>query len=151
MAWFAKLPTSGAIEEHEKTSKIGVENRKAAVAEKDAETRRLVAGATVLVNLSASNVLAGKSHYRHQLVAQQSARCLAAYLYTSAGRGESSTDMAWDGQALIYEKGTWSKADFQRARAPVVQKNLVVDVAVFRHDLLAVAARSQEKGRRSIP
>ncbi len=64
-----------------------------------------LAGATVLVNLSASNVLVGKSGYRHQLVAQQSARCLAAYLYTSAGLGESSTDMGWDGQALIYEKG----------------------------------------------
>ena len=64
-----------------------------------------LAGATVLVNLSASNVLAGKSSYRHQLVAQQSARCLAAYLYSSAGLGESSTDLAWDGQALIYEKG----------------------------------------------
>jgi NAD+ synthase (glutamine-hydrolysing) len=64
-----------------------------------------MAGASVLVNLSASNVVVGKSGYRHQLVAQQSARCLAAYLYTSAGRGESSTDMAWDGQALIYENG----------------------------------------------
>ena len=64
-----------------------------------------LAGATVLVNLSASNVLVGKSGYRHQLVAQQSARCLAAYLYSSAGRGESTTDMAWDGQSLIYEKG----------------------------------------------
>jgi NAD+ synthase (glutamine-hydrolysing) len=64
-----------------------------------------LAGATVLVNLSASNVVVGKSGYRHQLVSQQSARCLAAYLYTSAGMGESTTDMAWDGQALIYEKG----------------------------------------------
>jgi len=64
-----------------------------------------LAGATVLVNLSASNVVVGKAGYRHQLVAQQSARCLAAYLYTSAGKGESSTDLAWDGQALIYEKG----------------------------------------------
>lgn len=64
-----------------------------------------MAGATVLVNLSASNVVVGKSGYRHQLVAQQSARCMAAYLYTSAGRGESTTDMAWDGQSLIYEKG----------------------------------------------
>jgi NAD+ synthase (glutamine-hydrolysing) len=64
-----------------------------------------LAGATVLVNLSASDVLTGKSSYRHQLVSQQSARCLAAYLYTSAGFGESTTDMAWDGQALIYEKG----------------------------------------------
>jgi len=64
-----------------------------------------LAGATVLVNLSASNVVVGKSGYRHQLVSQQSARCLAAYLYTSAGMGESTTDMAWDGQSLIYEKG----------------------------------------------
>ncbi|UVW30202.1 NAD(+) synthase [Massilia sp. H6] len=64
-----------------------------------------LAGATVLVNLSASNVVVGKSGYRHQLVGQQSARCLAAYLYTSAGRGESTTDMAWDGQSLIYERG----------------------------------------------
>jgi NAD+ synthase (glutamine-hydrolysing) len=64
-----------------------------------------LAGATVLVNLSASNVVVGKAGYRHQLVGQQSARCLSAYLYTSAGRGESSTDLAWDGQALIYENG----------------------------------------------
>jgi NAD+ synthase (glutamine-hydrolysing) len=64
-----------------------------------------LAGATVLINLSASNVVVGKSGYRHQLVGQQSARCLAAYLYTSAGLGESTTDMAWDGQSLIYEKG----------------------------------------------
>ena len=64
-----------------------------------------LAGATVLVNLSASNITIGKSDYRHQLVAQQSARCLAAYLYASAGVGESTTDLAWDGQALICESG----------------------------------------------
>jgi NAD+ synthase (glutamine-hydrolysing) len=64
-----------------------------------------LAGATVLVNLSASNVVVGKASYRHQLVSQQSARCLSAYLYTSAGRGESTTDLAWDGQAIIYENG----------------------------------------------
>ncbi|WP_277186865.1 NAD(+) synthase [Caballeronia sp. BR00000012568055] len=64
-----------------------------------------LAGATVLVNLSASNIVVGKSRYRHQLVGQQSARCVAAYLYTSAGDGESSTDLAWDGQGLIYENG----------------------------------------------
>lgn len=64
-----------------------------------------MAGATLLVNLSASNITVGKSHYRHALVAQQSARCIAAYLYSSAGLGESTTDLAWDGQALIYENG----------------------------------------------
>jgi NAD+ synthase (glutamine-hydrolysing) len=62
-----------------------------------------LAGASVLVNLSASNIVVGKSDYRHQLVGQQSGRCMAAYLYSSAGRGESTTDLAWDGQALIYE------------------------------------------------
>ncbi|WP_077032633.1 NAD(+) synthase [Pelomonas sp. KK5] len=64
-----------------------------------------LAGATVLVNLSASNVVIGKANYRRQLVSQQSARCLAAYVYSSAGAGESTTDLAWDGQALICENG----------------------------------------------
>ncbi|MBA5686848.1 NAD(+) synthase [Rugamonas apoptosis] len=64
-----------------------------------------LAGASVLVNLSASNALVGKAGYRHQLVSQQSARCVSAYLYTSSGSGESTTDMAWDGQALICENG----------------------------------------------
>lgn len=64
-----------------------------------------LAGATVLANLSASNATVGKAAYRHQLIAQQSARCLAAYVYSSAGPGESSTDMAWDGHALVYENG----------------------------------------------
>ncbi len=65
-----------------------------------------LAGATVLVNLSASNVTVAKADYRHQLVGNQSARCLAAYLYTAAGLGESTTDLAWDGQAVLYENGT---------------------------------------------
>lgn len=64
-----------------------------------------MAGATVIGNLSASNVTIGKSEYRHQLAANQSARCVAAYLYTAAGAGESTTDLAWDGQAMIYENG----------------------------------------------
>lgn len=64
-----------------------------------------LAGATVLVNLSASNITVGKADYRHRLVNLQSARCMSAYLYSSAGIGESTTDLAWDGQALIYENG----------------------------------------------
>jgi NAD+ synthase (glutamine-hydrolysing) len=64
-----------------------------------------LAGATLLCNLSASNITVGKSAYRHALAEAQSARCLAAYLYASAGQGESTTDMAWDGQALICENG----------------------------------------------
>ncbi|MBI2162413.1 MAG: hypothetical protein HYU25_18920, partial [Candidatus Rokubacteria bacterium] len=68
-------------------------------------TYAALAGATVLLNLSASNITVAKADYRHQLVAGQSARCLAAYLYSAAGPGESTTDLAWDGHAIIYENG----------------------------------------------
>jgi NAD+ synthase (glutamine-hydrolysing) len=64
-----------------------------------------LAGATVLVNLSASNVTIAKAEYRQLLVESQSSRCLAAYIYTAAGPGESTTDLAWDGHAIIYENG----------------------------------------------
>jgi NAD+ synthase (glutamine-hydrolysing) len=64
-----------------------------------------LAGATVLANLSASNITIGKAGFRRLLCASQSARTIAAYLYTAAGMGESTTDLAWDGQALIYENG----------------------------------------------
>jgi NAD+ synthase (glutamine-hydrolysing) len=64
-----------------------------------------LAGATVVANLSASNATVGKADYRQALAATQSARCLAAYLYSAAGPGESTTDLAWDGHALICENG----------------------------------------------
>jgi NAD+ synthase (glutamine-hydrolysing) len=64
-----------------------------------------LAGATVLANLSASNITVGKADYRRMLCAAHSARTLSAYLYTAAGLGESTTDLAWDGQALICENG----------------------------------------------
>ena len=64
-----------------------------------------MAGATVIGNLSASNITIGKSDYRHSLTANQSARCISAYLYAAAGPGESTTDLAWDGHAMIYENG----------------------------------------------
>jgi NAD+ synthase (glutamine-hydrolysing) len=64
-----------------------------------------MAGATVLANLSASNITIGKAVFRRELCSSQSARTMAAYLYTAAGMGESTTDLAWDGQALIYENG----------------------------------------------
>ena len=64
-----------------------------------------LAGATVILNLSASNITIAKDEYRHSLVSNQSARCLAGYLYTAAGIGESTTDLAWDGHAMVYENG----------------------------------------------
>lgn len=65
-----------------------------------------LAGATVLVNLSASNLTIGKANYRHDLCASQSAKCVAAYLYAASGPGESTTDLSWDGHALVYENNT---------------------------------------------
>ena len=64
-----------------------------------------MAGATVIGNLSASNITIGKAEYRQSLAANQSARCVAAYLYAAAGPGESTTDLAWDGHAMIHENG----------------------------------------------
>jgi NAD+ synthase (glutamine-hydrolysing) len=64
-----------------------------------------LAGATVLANLSASNVTIGKAGYRRMLCESHSARTISAYVYTAAGTGESTTDLAWDGQAMICENG----------------------------------------------
>ena len=66
-------------------------------------TYAALAGATVLTNLSASNITIGKAQYRRDLCAFQSGKCIAAYLYSAAGPGESTTDLAWDGHAIIYE------------------------------------------------
>ncbi len=68
-------------------------------------TGAALAGATILANLSASNVTIGKADYRKLLAQSQSAKCLAAYLYSALGSGESTTDLAWDGHAFIYENG----------------------------------------------
>jgi NAD+ synthase (glutamine-hydrolysing) len=65
-----------------------------------------LAGASVLINLSASNITVAKADYRRQLVANQSGRCVAAYVYSAAGAGESTTDLAWDGHGIICENGT---------------------------------------------
>ncbi|EKJ94750.1 NAD synthetase [Bradyrhizobium lupini HPC(L)] len=64
-----------------------------------------LAGALILANLSASNITVGKADVRKLLCSAQSARTWSAYLYSAAGPGESTTDLAWDGQACIYELG----------------------------------------------
>ena len=68
-------------------------------------TRQALAGARILLNLSASNVVIGKADDRALLCASQSARTMAAYVFTASGWGESTTDLAWDGQATIHELG----------------------------------------------
>jgi len=67
--------------------------------------RAAMAGATVVANLSASNATIGKADYRHALCRVTSARQVCGYLFSAAGKGESTTDLAWDGQAVIYENG----------------------------------------------
>ncbi len=64
-----------------------------------------LAGATVLLNLSGSPITVGRASDRRLMCRSASSRCLAAYAYAAAGQGESSTDLAWDGQTLIYENG----------------------------------------------
>jgi NAD+ synthase (glutamine-hydrolysing) len=68
-------------------------------------THGAMAGALILANLSASNITIGKADERKLLCASQSARCLAAYVFSAAGPGESTTDLAWDGQGTIHEAG----------------------------------------------
>ena len=65
-----------------------------------------LAGASVICNLSASDEMVGKGSYRRDLVAGQSARLVCAYLYATAGEGESTTDLVFGGQSLIAENGT---------------------------------------------
>ena len=68
-------------------------------------TRAALAGARILLNLSASNILIGKADERAVLCASQSMRTQGAYVFAASGWGESTTDLAWDGQATIYELG----------------------------------------------
>ncbi|MFE6174113.1 NAD(+) synthase [Streptomyces sp. NPDC056464] len=64
-----------------------------------------LAGATVLANLSGSPITVGRAEDRRLLCRSASSRCLAAYVYSAAGLGESTTDLSWDGQTMIYEDG----------------------------------------------
>ena len=88
-----------------------------------------LAGALILCNLSASNIVIGKSDDRELLCASQSMRCHAAYVYAASGPGESTTDLAWDGQATIHELGVRLAAT---ERFPLEPQMAVADVDVER-------------------
>ena len=81
-------------------------------------TTGALAGATVLANLSASNITIGKSDDRHLLCRSHSVRTASAYVYSAAGHGESTTDLAWDGQSIAYELGDLIAESERFARAP---------------------------------
>ncbi|HZN67858.1 MAG TPA: NAD(+) synthase [Tepidisphaeraceae bacterium] len=128
-----------------------------------------LAGATVLANLSASNITVGKAAYRRSLCADQSGRCIAAYLYSAAGQGESTTDLAWDGHAMIYENANLlaesqrfaeteqrvaADVDLDRLRQERMRMNTFGDnVQQYRHKLSAFRRVRFEVGltERSVP
>ncbi|MDR3515508.1 MAG: NAD(+) synthase [Azospirillaceae bacterium] len=88
-------------------------------------SRAALAGATVLTNLSASNITIGKAETRGLLCRSQSTRCLAAYVLAAAGAGESTTDLAWDGQASIFENGVLLA---ESERFPAAAQMAVADI-----------------------
>jgi NAD+ synthase (glutamine-hydrolysing) len=88
-----------------------------------------LAGATVLANLSGSPITVARAEDRRLLVRSASARCLAAYLYAAAGEGESSTDLSWDGQTMVYECGDLLG---ETERFPAGPRRTVVDVDLDR-------------------
>ncbi|RNL64334.1 NAD(+) synthase [Nocardioides marmoriginsengisoli] len=88
-----------------------------------------LAGATVLANLSGSPITVARAEDRRQLVSSASSRCLAAYLYAAAGEGESSTDLSWDGQTMVYECGELLG---ESERFPDGPRRTVVDVDLDR-------------------
>ena len=92
-------------------------------------TRGALAGALILCNLSASNVVIGKAEERALLCASHSIRACAAYVFAASGPGESTTDLAWDGQALIYEYGEQLA---QSERFPLASQMTVADIDVER-------------------
>jgi len=88
-----------------------------------------LAGATVLANLSGSPITVARAEDRRLLVRSASARCLAAYVYAAAGEGESSTDLSWDGQTMVYECGDLLG---ETERFPAGSRRTVVDVDLDR-------------------
>ncbi|MGZ5394999.1 MAG: NAD(+) synthase [Mycobacterium sp.] len=84
-----------------------------------------LAGATVLANLSGSPITIGRADDRCLLARSASARCLAAYVYAAAGEGESTTDLAWDGQTMVWENG---RCLAQSERFPKGERRSTADV-----------------------
>jgi NAD+ synthase (glutamine-hydrolysing) len=93
------------------------------------------------LNLSASNIIIGKSDVRRTLCISQSARCIAAYAYSAAGPGESTTDLAWDGHAAIFEYGN-KLAETERFSLNSTMAVADVDLAPLRQERMRVGTFS---------
>ncbi|MDR3359626.1 MAG: NAD(+) synthase, partial [Bifidobacteriaceae bacterium] len=94
-----------------------------------------LAGAEVLANLSGSPITVGKARERRALAAAQSAKLICGYVYSAAGAGESSTDLSWDGQTLVFERGELLAKGPRFSLEPVVTLT-DLDLAVIRQDRL---------------
>ena len=94
-----------------------------------------LAGATVLANLSGSPITVGRAEDRSLLARSASARCLAAYVYAAAGEGESTTDLAWDGQTMVWENGV-CLAQSERFPKDVRRSIADVDLGLLRAERL---------------
>ncbi|BBY98016.1 NAD(+) synthase [Mycolicibacterium fallax] len=111
--------------------------------------RAALAGATVLANLSGSPITVGRAEQRKLMVSSASARCLAGYVYAAAGEGESSTDLAWDGQTMIYENGRLlaESARFPRGAARSVAD---IDTGLLRSERLRMGTFDDNRRRHGI-
>ena len=106
-----------------------------------------LAGATLLCNISASNELLGKNAYRRDLVKSQSARCLAAYVYASAGPGESSTDLVFSGHCMVAENGI-VLAESERFRFDTQIIYADVDFERIQHERLCNSSFSRDSSKK---
>lgn len=104
-------------------------------------TRASLAGANVVVNLSASDDLIGKYAYLTDLIRQQSARALCGYVYAGAGYGESSTDLVFDGKAIIAENGTLLARNERWTHGPS-SAVADIDISAIRRDRLHITTFS---------
>lgn len=111
--------------------------------------RAALAGATVLANLSGSPITIGRADDRKLLAKSASSRCLAAYIYAAAGEGESSTDLAWDGQTMIYENGVLL-AESERFPKGERRSTADVDVALLRAERLRMGTFDDNARRQGV-
>ena len=129
-------------------------------------SRQALAGATLLVNLSASNEVIGKAAYRRELVVGQSGRCMAAYVYASCGVWESTTDVVFGGHCLIAENGSLlaesprfqredmllvADVDVDRLRADRIRINSFGDASLYQSGTEALERVTFELGETSLP
>jgi NAD+ synthase (glutamine-hydrolysing) len=111
--------------------------------------RAALAGATVLANLSGSPITVARAEDRRLLVRSASMRCLAAYVYAAAGQGESTTDLSWDGQTMVYEVGDLLG---ETERFPEGPRRTVVDVDLdrIRQERLRMGTFDDNRRRRDV-